>query len=114
MANAKSYLWLPVAFCSIFRATIQVLQYFSQSSHAPNLNMPRAKKHLSMASWVLRCKNCLLRFEHFKIPDTLANFFYAEKPEFPWDGKEIECPACGKKAIYHPHELIYQSRFEGH
>jgi len=38
-----------------------------------------------MAIWVLCCKKCLETYEHSKIPDTLANFFLAEKPQFPWD-----------------------------
>jgi hypothetical protein len=32
-----------------------------------------------MASWVLSCKNCGKSFEHSKISDTLANYYYLAK-----------------------------------
>ncbi len=62
-----------------------------------------------MARWALICKHCGLSFEHSRILDTLANFFLAEKPQFPSNGLEFSCPHCKKTAIYRPVELMFQS-----
>jgi hypothetical protein len=62
-----------------------------------------------MASWVLNCKNCGKNFEHAKISDTFANYFIAEKPDFPSGGLELECPNCKQRAMYQRAELMFQS-----
>jgi DNA-directed RNA polymerase subunit RPC12/RpoP len=61
-----------------------------------------------MASWMLSCNHCGKAFEHSKIRDTLANYFFAAKPDFPSDGLELECPHCGTKSIYQRTELTYR------
>jgi hypothetical protein len=62
-----------------------------------------------MASWALACKNCRAVFTHSQIPDTLANYYIATKPDFPPAGLRCECPNCMAESIYRQHELTYQS-----
>jgi DNA-directed RNA polymerase subunit RPC12/RpoP len=62
-----------------------------------------------MASWVLSCTNCSSKFEHSRIDDTkLENYFIPPKPAFPPGGVELQCPKCGKKAMYQKGALMYQ------
>jgi hypothetical protein len=63
-----------------------------------------------MASWVLNCKHCGRNFEYSRISDTFANYYLAEKPDFPARGLELECPHCDRRASYQRAELMFQSQ----
>ena len=60
-----------------------------------------------VASWALTCRRCGEVFTHHRLSDTLVAFFTAEKPKFPTEGLECECPNCHAKSFYFQHELIY-------
>jgi hypothetical protein len=60
-----------------------------------------------MAKWLLGCKNCKRDFEYSQIGDTLANLYLPEKPEFPLQGLELECPHCNTKGIYYRRDLAF-------
>jgi hypothetical protein len=64
-----------------------------------------------MTSWVLSCKHCKKTFPHSEVRDTLANYFFPEKPKFGAGGIEQECPHCKTKSVYQQHELRYQERW---
>jgi hypothetical protein len=63
-----------------------------------------------MPSWNVTCQNCSETFTHSKIEDTLADYFFPKKPEFPADGQELECPACKSKAQYQWTDLRYDPK----
>jgi DNA-directed RNA polymerase subunit RPC12/RpoP len=63
-----------------------------------------------MAAWGLNCASCNQNLTKFLIKDTLESYFFPEKPDFPEDGKELECPNCGYKATYQRSNLVYMSR----
>jgi ssDNA-binding Zn-finger/Zn-ribbon topoisomerase 1 len=62
-----------------------------------------------MAAWGLGCPNCNKQFAQFQIEDedTLENYFFPAKPDFPEDGKKFECPNCGHKATCQRNNLVY-------
>lgn len=62
-----------------------------------------------MANWTLACKKCDKAFAYSKIGDTLSDYFVPQRPEFPPEGVERECPSCEAKATYQRNELVYQS-----
>jgi hypothetical protein len=53
-----------------------------------------------MASWALKCKRCGEVFTYSQISETLANYFFPTKPEFPPEGLECECSNCKAKSTY--------------
>ena len=59
-----------------------------------------------MANWGIKC-NCGGTVIHSAIDDTLANFIFPEKPEFPLEGVLRMCPHCSAVLRYHKHELIH-------
>ncbi len=61
-----------------------------------------------MATWNLTCAHCREFFQHSVIEDTLPNFYLADKPAFPRGGSEIECPNCGRKAVYQRNQLQFR------
>ena len=63
-----------------------------------------------MAAWGFTCANCNKQFAQFEIEDTVENYFFPEKPDFPKGGKEFECPNCGHKAMYQRIDLAYMPR----
>jgi hypothetical protein len=42
------------------------------------------------------------------IADTLANFYFPTRPDFPDGGSELDCPHCGTKSTYKREDLIYR------
>jgi DNA-directed RNA polymerase subunit RPC12/RpoP len=58
-----------------------------------------------MAAWVFTCANCDKQLAQFEIENTVENYFFPEKPDFPKGGKEFECPNCGHKAMYQRSDL---------
>jgi hypothetical protein len=61
-----------------------------------------------MASWVLDCAKCELKFTHSMIEDAgLVSYFLTPKPQFPPGGSEFACPNCGYKAMYQRTDLKY-------
>jgi predicted RNA-binding Zn-ribbon protein involved in translation (DUF1610 family) len=52
------------------------------------------------AAWALNCASCNQRLAQFPIEETLDNYFFPQKPDFPEGGKEFECPNCGYKGKY--------------
>jgi hypothetical protein len=63
-----------------------------------------------MASWVLNCPDCDFDFLHSTIrKSSLGDFYLEPKPEFPPEGRELECPNCGKKATYKRINLSYRA-----
>ena len=64
-----------------------------------------------MPSWNLTCQNCSESFTHSKIEGgNLANYFVPQKPEFPEEGQELQCPNCNTKAQYQRTDLRYDSK----
>ena len=64
-----------------------------------------------MPSWNLTCQNCSKSFTHSKIEGgNLANYFVPQKPEFPAQGRELQCPNCNTKAQYQRTDLRYDSK----
>ncbi len=61
-----------------------------------------------MANWSLGCKGCQFIFFFREIGDTLVESFVADKPKFPPEGLECECPRCKARFTYTRHELIYR------
>jgi hypothetical protein len=62
----------------------------------------------AMATWILTCKCCRRAFTYSEIPDTLADLFLAQKPQFPPDGLERACPFCDAKFVYQRSDLVYR------
>ena len=60
-----------------------------------------------MATWALTCENCNQELTKFALAETLENFFFPAKPDFPQGGKEFECLKCGHKAVYMQTDLAY-------
>jgi DNA-directed RNA polymerase subunit RPC12/RpoP len=63
-----------------------------------------------MASWTITCKNCGHVFAFSPISDSLYDYYSPEKPEFPQEGIERECPNCTSKILYQRHELVFLGR----
>jgi hypothetical protein len=63
-----------------------------------------------MAKWALQCRKCDQFFTLTEISKTLADYFLPEKPKFPPEGLDCECPHCNSKFTYEQHELRYQER----
>jgi Zn finger protein HypA/HybF involved in hydrogenase expression len=61
-----------------------------------------------MARWTLTCKQCSEEFTHSQMSESLVVFFIPEKPKFPPEGLERECPKCHAKSIYQRTELVYR------
>jgi hypothetical protein len=48
---------------------------------------------------------------HSKIEEgNLSNYYYPQKPVFPAEGQELECPNCNAKAQYQQSDLRYDSK----
>jgi hypothetical protein len=68
-----------------------------------------------MPHWMLSCRNCEQQFPHSEIPKEMASplsgpfGFLIEKPLFPEQGLEVECPHCGKTSIYQRHQLTLRT-----
>jgi hypothetical protein len=61
-----------------------------------------------MARWALTCQQCNEVFTHSQVSnDSLADLFMPEKPKFPPEGLERECPKCHAKFVYQQKELTY-------
>jgi DNA-directed RNA polymerase subunit RPC12/RpoP len=60
-----------------------------------------------VASWVLNCAHCKQDLAKFAIEDTVENYFFPLKPDFPEGGKKFECPYCDHKATYQRTDLNY-------
>jgi hypothetical protein len=58
-----------------------------------------------MARWILRCPDCSRTFVHSEIEDTLANYFFPAKPNFPKDGQTLTCTHCGKESLFQRTDL---------
>jgi hypothetical protein len=65
-------------------------------------------EQVCMASWMVSCKNCGNAFAFASIGDSLSDFYFPQKPEFPPRGLERECPHCAAKFNYEKHELTYK------
>ena len=64
-----------------------------------------------MPSWNLTCQNCSKSFTHSKIEgDKLSDYYLPQKPEFPAEGQELECPTCNTKAQSQQSDLRYDSK----
>jgi hypothetical protein len=61
-----------------------------------------------MANWMVSCKNCGNAFAFASISDSLSDFYLPQKPDFPPEGLERECPRCSAKFNYQKHELSYK------
>ena len=61
-----------------------------------------------MANWVVTCKNCRKAFTFASISDSLSDFYFPHKPDFPPEGLERECTHCSSKFKYQAHELSYR------
>ncbi len=61
-----------------------------------------------MANWVVTCKCCRRVFTYSEIPESLADLFLAQKPQFPPDGSERACPFCRAKFVYQRSDLAYR------
>jgi hypothetical protein len=76
---------------------------------SPNLEALPLAGFNPMARWALICKQCSEEFTHSQVSDnTLADFLTPEKPKFPPEGLERECPKCHAKSIYQRTELLYR------
>jgi hypothetical protein len=73
----------------------------------PMLKLP-AEESTVMASWLLTCKQCSQVFTHSQVSQRLVDYFFSEKPTFPQEGLERECPNCKTKAVYQRNELKYE------
>lgn len=62
----------------------------------------------AMATWLLTCKCCRRAFTYSQIPDTLADLFLAQKPQFPPNSLERACPFCRAKFVYQRSDLAYR------
>jgi hypothetical protein len=60
--------------------------------------------------WVIDCRNCRVTFIHSEIGTDrkLIDYLRPTAPEFPPEGKEMECPSCRTKAIYTSSDLRYE------
>ena len=65
-----------------------------------------------MANWALTCKNCRAAVAHFRLPDMGANYYIPDRPEFPSEGLERECPNCHSKFTYQATELTFRQGFK--
>ena len=63
-----------------------------------------------MAAWGLKCAICNQGLTKFAVVDSLENYFFPAKPDFPEGGKEFECPNCGHKTTYQRTDLTYMAR----
>ncbi len=68
----------------------------------------KVESRRTMANWSLICKKCQFIFPHSEIGDSLAECFVSEKPKFPPEGVEWECPRCKARFTYVRYDLIYQ------
>src|SRR5580704_936361 len=102
----EARMWLPTLICLDWS---DILHHIQLRVYCRCRDFPlRSRWCTCLASWALCCANCGKNFEHSKINDTLANFFLAEKPEFPPNGLTFECPNCKKKVTYRWGDLVYQ------
>ena len=63
-----------------------------------------------MPRWVLKCSNCDFIFTHSNIKDeSLSDYYFPPKPEFPVQGSELDCPQCKSKATYQRTGLLYHA-----
>jgi len=60
--------------------------------------------------WVIECRSCLVSFIHSEVGQDRAvvDYLHPTAPKFPSLGKELECPSCKTKALYHPKDLRYR------
>jgi len=66
------------------------------------------RKSTAMASWLLTCKQCSQVFTHSQVGQKLVDYLFPEKPKFPPEGLERECPNCKTKGVYQRNELKYE------
>jgi hypothetical protein len=61
-----------------------------------------------MSKWVLVCKRCKKSFLHSEVGNSLADYFLPEKPKFPAEGRDLECPNCKTTSNYLATDLRFQ------
>jgi hypothetical protein len=52
--------------------------------------------------------NCGSEFFRSAIATDIESYFIPLKPEFPRDGKTLECPHCHHSAVYRREHLVYR------
>ena len=77
------------------------------SSYRPDPRLFREVR-ARMANWIVTCKNCGNAFACAPISDSLSDFCLPQKPDFPPEGLERECPHCSSKFNYEMHEISYR------
>lgn len=61
-----------------------------------------------MPRWVLNCPTCREDFTHSQSERrTLDDWYLDKKPEFPREGRELQCPNCQTSTWFEKAQLRY-------
>jgi hypothetical protein len=64
-----------------------------------------------MPYWVLKCphSNSELQYSEINRLLTVSEYFFPRKPDFPMEGRRLECSYCKESSMFYREQLPYRA-----